>query len=344
MNYSFEKIAELVGGKVIGHTSSMITNFNRIEFAEEGEISFLSNPKFEKFLKTTQASCVLVPDTIADTPKDNQVFIAVNDPYFEFVRLLKIVDAELHNYPAAIHHTAVIAPSAKVHKSAFVGAYSVIGENCQVGENTVIHPHVVLFDDVKIGDNCILYPYSVFREDTIVGNNCIIHCGAVIGDDGFGYIEHKDGSYEKIPQLGNVILEDNVEIGANTTIDRAMSGHTVVGKGAILDNLVQIGHNVIIGENSAMAAQVGVAGTCKIGKRNRFGGQVGLAGHLDTCDDVVLIAQSGVAKTITEKGVYFGSPVKDRVKAFKIESSLLQLPDLIKEFQKMKKLLEEKGL
>ncbi|MGA2296899.1 MAG: UDP-3-O-(3-hydroxymyristoyl)glucosamine N-acyltransferase [FCB group bacterium] len=340
--FTCEKIAELVEGKIKGEAKAEITALNRIEYAGKGELTFLANPKFEKYLKTTEATCILVPETIQDSPKENMCFIVVSNPYHAFVKIIKLVDSMKPGKSGGIHPTAIIGKNTKIPGSVYIGPYCIIGNNCIIGENVVLHSRVTIYDDVKIGDNCEFKTGVVCFDNTVIGNNCIIHAGAVIGDDGFGYEEHKDGSYEKIPQIGNVVIKDNVEIGSNTTIDRAMTGSTIIESGVIIDNLVQIGHNVFVGENTAMAAQVGIAGSCKIGKRNRFGGQVGLAGHLDTVDDVILIAQSGVAKSINEKGIYFGAPIRERLKAFKIESAITDLPELAKEFRKLKKFILEK--
>ncbi|MBI5324566.1 MAG: UDP-3-O-(3-hydroxymyristoyl)glucosamine N-acyltransferase [Ignavibacteriae bacterium] len=339
---SCEEIAKNINGKLVGSIDHSIVGMNRIEFARKGELTFLANPKYEKFLKTTNASCIIIPETVKEKPSKDKAYIVVGDPYQEFVKLLKMLESQKEKKSGYIHPTAVIGDDVKLPDNIYIGPYCVIGDGCTLGEFVYMHPRVTVCDNVTIDDGTILYPNVVCFDNTQIGKNCIIHAGAVIGDDGFGYIERNDGSYEKVPQMGNVIIGNNVEIGSNTTIDRAMIGSTVIGDGCVIDNLVQIGHNVVVGENTAMAAQVGIAGSCKVGKRNRFGGQVGLAGHLDTADDVILLSQSGVAKTIPEKGVYFGSPIKDRTKAFKIETALQQLPDVLKDFYKLKKIVIDK--
>ncbi len=340
--FSCEEIARIINGKLIGSIDHKITGLNRIEFAQKGELTFLANPKYEKYLKTTNASCIIVPETISVKLADKKAFIIVGDPYNEFVKLLKILESEKDKNLNYVHPTAIIGNDCQIAPTAFIGPYCIIGNGCVISDNCRLHSRVTLYDNVIMGDSTVLFANVVCFDNTIIGKNCFIHAGAVIGDDGFGYTERKDGSYEKIPQMGNVVIGDNVEIGTNTTIDRAMIGSTIIENGVIIDNLVQIGHNVVVGENTAMAAQVGVAGSCRIGKRNRFGGQSGLAGHLDTVDDVILIAQSGVAKSVTEKGVYFGTPIKERIKAFKIETALQQIPDVFKEFYKLKKIVLEK--
>jgi UDP-3-O-[3-hydroxymyristoyl] glucosamine N-acyltransferase len=337
-NLSFKAadIARIVRGTLIGNPEIEITNLNRLDEAKNGDLCFLNDPMFEKFLKDSPASCVIISQKMDALPRENQAYIKADNPHNAFVAVLQYLDSKKDVPSASIHPTAIIDSSSTIASSAFIGPYCVIGKNCKIGKNTVLKNSVTLYDNVSIADNTFINANVTLYEDTIIGNNCILHAGVVVGSDGFGYIEHKDGKFEKIPQLGNVIIHDDVELGANTTIDRAMTGSTVIENGVKLDNMVQIGHNVRIGEHSAMAAQAGVAGTTTVGKRNRFGGQCGLAGHMTTCDDVVLIAQSGVPKSITEKGIYFGTPIKDRLKAFKIEAVLNHLPDMYKEFQTLK--------
>jgi UDP-3-O-[3-hydroxymyristoyl] glucosamine N-acyltransferase len=245
-------------------------------------------------------------------------------------------------------NTFEIHPSAVIEQGAFVSAKASIGANCYIGKNVSIDEGVIIKSNcsiqqnVKIGKNTLIHSNVVIYKDCEIGDNCIIHSGVVIGADGFGYIENSDGSYSKIPKIGNVVIGNNVEIGANTTIDRSLIGSTYISDGVKLDNLIQIGHNVEVGENSVMAAQVGVSGSAKIGKRNRFGGQVGIAGHLEIADDVIIMAQSGVAKSVTQKGMYFGSPIKDRITAFKIEAVIPQLPQIYKDINLIKKKLDIK--
>ena len=227
-----------------------------------------------------------------------------------------------------------------IDETAYIGANCVIGNNCKIGKNTVLHSNISIYDNSKIGDNCTIHANVTIYEDTEIGNNCVIHSGVALGSDGFGFLENKDGSYTKIPQLGNVVLENDIEIGANTTIDRALVGSTIIRNGVKLDNQIQIAHNCEIGENSAMAAQVGVSGSVKVGKRNRFGGQSGISGHIEIADDVVLLAKSGVPKSIEKGGLYFGSPIREKMQAFRIEAVIHNLPDLAKDVKLIKKKLE----
>ena len=338
---SCEKIAEIINGRFEGQTGLSVNGFNRIEQATEGELTFLSDEKFEKFLATTGASCIIVKDSLKAEPADNQCFIRVENPYFKLAELFKAVDAMAEKPRPMIHPSAVIAESAEISGTAFIGANCVIGENCKVADNVIIMPNITLYDNVSIGKSSKINSGVVIYRDCIIGNEVIIHSGAIIGADGFGYLENVDGSYDKIPQLGNVVIGDRVEIGANTTIDRALLGSTIVEDGVKIDNLVQIGHNCSIGENTAIVSQVGIAGSVNIGKRNRLGGQVGFAGHMDTADDVIVMAQSGVSKSITKKGIYFGSPARERLKGFKIEAVIRSLPEMRNDLNTLKKSVDK---
>lgn len=340
---SCQEIAEILNGKIIGSTTQLINRLNRIEYAQRGDLTFFSDKRYLKYLQQTEATCVLVPKNFEiPQPKENQTFIEVDNPYLAFFKLLLKNDNYYKQFNSFIHPSAIIGSGTIIAKSAYIGPYVVIGKHCRIGEGTIILPNTTLYDNVKIGDNCLIHSNVVCYYNTVIGNNCIIHAGAVIGSDGFGFIENKDGSYTKIPQLGNVVVGNNVEIGANTTIDRAIVGSTIIEDGVKIDNLVQIAHNVHIGENTAMAAQVGISGSTKIGKRNRIAGQVGIAGHIEITDDVTIEAKSGVPKSITESGVYFGAPPRKKMEAFKILMATNELPELIHEFNKLKKILKEK--
>ncbi|HAW08484.1 MAG TPA: UDP-3-O-(3-hydroxymyristoyl)glucosamine N-acyltransferase [Bacteroidetes bacterium] len=339
MNLSVEEIAQLVDGEIIGNTTSLIINFNRIEHSGNGDITFFSDESFRKYFEQCGATCVIIQKNENSIPKENQVFIKVENPYFSFIHLVEKL-ATKEEEQKGIHHTAIINETAKVSPSASIGANCWIGANVVINDDVVLKPNVVIYDNTRIGKGTILHANSVCYQDTEIGENCIIHSGAVIGSDGFGFIEEPDGSYTKIPQIGNVKIGNNVEIGANTTIDRAFVGSTIIGDGVKLDNLVQIGHNVEIGENTAAAAQVGIAGSVKVGRRCRFGGQVGLAGHFEITDDVSLIAQSGVASSILKKGVYGGSPARDRLTYFKNEAVIHNLSQLAKDVAKIKRHLD----
>jgi len=331
-----EDIIQIIDAELIGNTNQEIHSLNRIEYAKVGEITFYSKEKYLPFLQKSNATAVLVPSDCEGSPNDNQVYIKVRDPYLSFLQLVLFVDKQRKRDLAGVHPTAVIEPTAKIHDNIFIGANCYIGQNVIIGENTKIYPNSVIEQNSIIGNNTIIYPNVSIYEDTIIGNQCTIHSGAVIGSDGFGFVENSDKSFSKIPQIGNVVIEDDVEIGANTTIDRAFVGSTIIRKGTKLDNLIQIAHNDDIGENTAMAAQVGVSGTVKIGNRVRLGGQAGIAGHLEIGDDVVILAQSGVPSSITNPGVYVGSPPRNKMHAFKIEAVINNLPEVYKDIKRIK--------
>lgn len=336
----FEKILEVLGeSNVIGTFKDVITGLNRIEHATSTEVTFLDDSRYEKYLDSTHAGVVLIKNGTNYIPKDNQSFISCESPYNAFLRLVHFFEPE-NNLTCGIHPTAVIEESAIIGNNVSIGANVYIGENTIIKNNSQIFPNVTIQKNVKIGENCKIYPNVSIYFDCQIGNECIIHSGTVIGSDGFGYKENQDGTFTKVPQIGNVIIGNQVEIGSNTTIDRSFVGSTIIGDGVKLDNLIQIAHNDEIGENTAMAAQVGISGSTKVGKRNRFGGQVGISGHIEITDDVVLLAKSGVASSVTKKGVYIGAPIRDKFTAFKIEGAIHNLPQLVRDIEKIKKKLE----
>lgn len=340
---SCNTIAKILNGEIFGDPNLPIHRLNRIEYAEEGDLTFFADYKYKKYVETTLATCILVPkDFQISSSQAKSTFIFVDDPYKAFFTLLKKFDTYYTKFSTFIHPTAIIGDNTIIAKSAYIGPYVVLGKNCIVGENAKIFAHTTLYDNVRIGSNTIIHSNVVCYYDTKIGDSCIIHSGAVIGSDGFGFVQNPDGSLTKIPQLGNVVIGNNVEIGANTTIDRAVVGSTIIQDGVKLDNLVQIAHNVIIGENSAIVSQVGISGSTKVGKRNRYAGQVGLAGHIEIADDVVLEAKSGVAESIAESGVYFGAPARKKTEAFRIVYATKELPELLRKFNKLLKILNEK--
>ncbi len=334
------EIIELTRAELIGNTTQDICSLNRIEYAGIGEITFYAKEKYLTYLQTSNATAILVPSDWKDSPKENQVFLKVPDPYGAFLQLVLFFDSRRKRDLQGIHSTAIIESSAQLSDNVFIGSNCYIGDNVIIGENTIIYSNSVIERNSFIGNNTIIYPNVSIYEDTKIGDRCIIHSGAVIGSDGFGFIENSDKSFTKIPQIGNVVIEDEVEIGANTTIDRAFVGSTIIRKGTKLDNLIQIAHNDDIGENTAMAAQVGVSGTVKIGNRVRLGGQAGIAGHLEIGDDVIILAQSGVPSSITQPGVYVGSPPRNKMHAFKIEAVINNLPEMYKDIKRIKNKLE----
>lgn len=335
-----QEIANIVGGTLVGNSSFKISSINRIEDAQPNDMTFLYNSKYEKYLATTKASLILISKDIKLIDRPERAYLVVDNPYAELIKILQYIDSLTPKLEAFIHPTAIIGENCKIANSAYIGPYCVIGNNCIIEDKVCLRSNVTLYDYVHIGQNTLIYSNVTCYIKTQIGKDCIIHAGAVIGSDGFGNLENKDGSYIKIPQLGNVIIGDNVEIGANTTIDRALIGSTIIENGVKLDNLVHIAHNVRVGENTAMAAQVGISGSVKIGKRNRFGGQVGLSGHIETVDDVHIYAQAGVPKSLLEPGTYSGTPARNKLLHFKIEAVLNSLPEIYKDIKKIKEKIE----
>lgn len=335
--------ASLIGGKIFGNENLFINNISKIEEAKKGDLTFLYLPAYEKYFPSTQASAIIVKPGF-NRSRDDITYIEVNSPNKAFFRLVD------HFFKPAItltgiDSTAFVAEGAVIGENVSLGRNVVISRGCRIGNNTKIFHNTVLLDDVVIGENSLIYQNVSIREKCIIGSNVIIHSGTVIGSDGFGYSRNEDGSYMKIPQIGNVIIEDDVELGSNVSVDRASIGSTIVKKGAKIDNLVQIAHNVVIGENTAISAQTGISGSTKVGKNCIFAGQVGLVGHVEIADNVIIVAQSGVSKGISKPGTYFGSPAKEFKTALKLEALIRNLPefaDRIKTLENTIKELEEK--
>lgn len=338
--YTIAQIASFLNAEYEGNGAIVISGIGRIEESTPGDILFVTGKKFFPFIDSCDDVCILIPRTASIQPKPNQAFIRVDNPHSAFAVLIEKL-FPFHSMQASIAQSASIHPDVYLSEDVCIGEGVVIGANCSIGKGTVLHPHVVIAEQTIIGDNCILYPHVVCYAHTVIGNNVIIHAGAVIGSDGFGYSEHSDGTYQKIKHVGNVIIEDDVEIGANTTIDRSVVNSTVIARGVKLDNLVHIAHNVSIGEHSAFAAQVGIAGSAKIGARNRFGGQVGTVGHLFTADDVTVLGQSGIAQNIEQSGIYFGSPAIERSKEMRRIFATQHLPDLAVMISKLEDRIKE---
>ena len=341
---TIREIAEWLGGDIMGGYiggKPEISSVAKIEEATPGSLTFLANPKYEKYLGTTKATAVLVSKKL-DLKKieslPSLIFIRVDDPYIAFLQVLKRITPAMDPFSSGIHSTAVISSTAILEKNVSVGAHAVIGENAIIGSNTKIGEGCVIGMRVQVGADCTLYPNVVVYHQCVLGNRIILHSGVVIGSDGFGFAPKPDGNVQKIPQLGIVIIEDDVEIGANTTIDRAVMGDTHIHRGVKIDNLVQIGHNVVIGENTVIAAQAGISGSTKIGKHCMLGGQVGLTGHIEIADNTAIMAQSGIHDNIKEPGkAYFGSPADEARKAQRMYIAMKMLPDMLREFAAMKK-------
>jgi UDP-3-O-[3-hydroxymyristoyl] glucosamine N-acyltransferase len=328
---TIQELSLMLGATLEGSREQLISGVNTLEDAQRGELTFLANPKYAGFVSTTNASAVLVKTDFATPPLYKGVILRTDDPYSAFLRAVEYFCPVPIPQSGVRHPSAVIADSAEVHASAHIGANVVVGERCHIGAGAVLRAGVILYDDVQIGEGTTLHGNVVCYDRTVIGSQCVIHAGTVLGSDGFGFAENKnDGSFTKIPQVGNVVIGDDVEIGANCTIDRASLRSTRLEDGVKLDNLIHVAHNVVIGENTAIAAQSGISGSTKLGKRNRIAGQVGFVGHISTADDVVVYAQSGVAKGITQKGVYFGAPAKPLMDELRLQAALKQLPDIIR--------------
>lgn len=348
MKFSAEQIAGMLNGTIEGDASVEVNALAKIEEGFPGALSFLSNPKYEEYVYTTQSSVCIVNDTFRPSRPlpATLTLIRVPDAYACFAKLLELYDS-MTKEPARIEQPSYIDASAKVGEGLYLGAFSYIGRESRVGNNVSIFPNVNIGSNVEIGDNTIIYPGVTIYRDCKIGSNCVIHSGAVIGADGFGFAPNEKGEFQKIPQIGNVILEDFVDIGANTTVDRATMGSTVIRKGAKIDNLVQIGHNVEVGRNSAMAAQVGIAGSSKVGNNVLIGGQVGLAGHLKIGDRVKIAAQSGIGGDVKDDATVMGSPAFESAEYKKSYMGFRRLPmimDRLKELEtKIKELTGNNG-
>ena len=337
MKFTAKQIADFLSGEIEGDSEVSVHTLSKIEEGQIGTLTFLANPKYTSFIYTTKASIVLVNrDFVPDQPVQ-ATLIRVDDAYQCLAMLLQMV-SQSKPKKKGIHASASISDSAVLGENLYIGAYVVIGDNTKIGDNTQLHPSVFIGDHVQIGKNCELYAGVKICDDTKIGDGCILQPGAVIGSDGFGFAPQSSGDYQKIPQIGNVILEDNVEIGTNSTIDRATMGSTIIRKGVKLDNLIQVGHNVEIGENTVIAAQTGIAGSTKIGANCMIGGQVGFAGHLHIADGVQIGAQSGISNNITNNKIpLFGTPAINHKRFARSFAVYKQLPELNIEISKLRK-------
>ncbi len=336
MKLTLAKIAELVNGELVGHGSVEINDVGKIEDALPGQITFISNPKYVKFIETTEASAIIVSE---DFPQAAKPVVRTKNPYFSFLKLLKYFHPPMETLNPGIHPSAVIDTTTKIGENTRIGAGVVIGKHCVIGENTTIYPGVVIGPDAEVGNNTVLHANVVLREQVKIGNKVILHSGVVVGSDGFGFAREGE-IYHKIPQVGIVIIEDDVEIGANCSIDRATLGATIIKKGVKLDNLIQVAHNVEIGENTVIAAQTGISGSTKIGKNAIIGGQVGFVGHIEVGDGVTVAAQSGVSKSLPSNSVFFGYPARPIMQAKREEAALRRLPELLKRISELESKLD----
>lgn len=337
MKFTAEQIAGVLGGEVIGNPKAEVYKLSKIEEGSEGSISFLANPKYLPYIYSTQATITIVNNTFIPEAELKTTLIKVEDAYLSFTKLLEFYNQAKKGNKVGIELSSFISDSAKYGANLYLGSFSCISENVVLGENVKIYPNCFIGENVIIGNNVSIFAGAKIHSETIIGNNCAIYSGAVIGADGFGFAPNPDGTFTKIPQIGNVIIEDNVDIGANTTIDKATMGSTIIRRGVKLDNQIQIGHNVEIGENTVIAAQTGIAGSTKIGKNCMVGGQVGIVGHLTIGNNVRIQAQSGIGKNLKDNDIVQGSPAFGYGDFSKSFIHFRNLPKIIIEIEELKK-------
>ncbi|NDV65952.1 UDP-3-O-(3-hydroxymyristoyl)glucosamine N-acyltransferase [Bacteroides sp. 224] len=339
MEFSAKQIAAFIQGEIVGDENAKVHTFAKIEEGVPGALSFLANPKYASYIYTTQSSIVLVNKDFQPEQEIKATLIKVDNAYESLAKLMNLYES---NKPKklGVDSLAYVAPTAKLGENVYIGAFAYIGENVIIGDNTQIYPHTYIGDGAKVGDTCVLYSNVSIYHDCRIGNECIIHSGAVIGSDGFGFAPTDEG-YDKIPQIGIVILEDKVEIGANTCLDRSTMGATVIHKGVKLDNLIHIAHNVEVGSHTGMAAQVGISGSTKVGEWCMIGGQAGLSGHITIGDKVGIGAQSGIKSSVKDGSQIIGSPAIEIKQWFKASTVFKHLPDMYLEMSKLRKELDE---
>ncbi len=334
-----QEIAEIVSGKVVGDPNVEVSGISGIKEAGEGDVTFLANEKYAQLLETTKASVIITSPNMK-LPKTNKTLILTENPSLAFAKLVEYWFPQEVDHPKGIHPTAIIGENVKLGNNVAIGAYVVIEKNVQIGDNTIIYAGTYIGHDTKIGADCLIYPNVSIRERITIGNRVIIHSGTVIGSDGFGFATVK-GVHHRIPQIGTVVIEDDVEIGANVTIDRARFDKTIIGRGTKIDNLVQIAHNVIIGENAIIVAQTGISGSTVIGNGVILAGQTGVVGHITIGDGAIVGAQSGVTKSVPPGAVVLGSPARPISITKRIIASIPSLPDLKKTVEKLLRRVQE---
>ena len=339
MEFTAQQIAELIKGRVEGDKDAKVSSFAKIEEGHEGAISFLSNKKYLHYIYETKSSVVLVDESLALDRNVNCTLIRVKSAYEAVAQLLQLYES-MKPRKRGISDLAFIDPTAAIGEDCYIGPFAYVGPKCVIGDNSIIHPHAALGDNVIVGKNTEIHSNAVIYHDCKVGNRCILHAGCVIGADGFGFAPSENG-YDKIPQIGIVTIEDNVEIGANTCVDRSTMGSTFIRNGVKLDNLVQIAHNTDIGANTVMSSQVGVAGSTKVGEWCMFGGQVGISGHITIGNKVMLGAQSGVPGSIKDGQQLIGTPPMEMRSYFKSQAIFRRLPEMYNEINKLRKEIEE---
>jgi UDP-3-O-[3-hydroxymyristoyl] glucosamine N-acyltransferase len=341
MTFPAAQIAFLINGKVEGDAQAAVNSFGKIEEAVEGQLAFLANPKYEEYLYNTKASVIIVNDSQELRQPVNATLIRVPDAYSAFATLLSKYQEIVQQQLTGVQEPSYISPSAKYGDNVFIGAFAYLGENVKVGNNTKIYPNAYLGNNVVIGDNTVIHPGVRIYHDCKVGSHVTIHAGTVIGSDGFGFAPQADGSFKKVPQIGNVVIEDNVEIGANATIDRATIGSTLIKSGAKLDNLIQIAHNVEVGHSTVIAAQAGVSGSTKIGNGVMIGGQAGIVGHIQLGDGAKVNAQSGVSKSLEPGKAVTGSPAYDYTSSLRSQAIFRNLPEMEKRLKELEALVKQ---
>lgn len=342
MQFNAAQIAAIINGKTEGDESVSVSSVSKIEDAQKGQLAFLANPKYDEYLYTTEASIILVNDSLELKQKIKPTLIRVADAYTAFATILNEYQKAPTQELTGIQYPSHVPSSAALGSDVFIGAFSYLGENVKIGNSTKIFPNCYLGDNVVIGENCIIHPGVKIMFGCIINNNVIIHAGSVIGSDGFGFAPQTNGSFQKISQIGNVIIEDNVEIGANTTIDRATMGSTIIREGAKLDNLIQIAHNAEVGSHTVIAAQAGVSGSTKIGNNVMIGGQAGIVGHIQIADGSKINAQSGVSKSLkTPNSSVTGSPAYESTSALRSQALSRNLPDMEKRLKELEEMVKQ---
>ena len=340
MEFNATTIAGFLKGEIVGDPDIKVNTIAKIEEGHTGALSFLANPKYEHYLYTTKSSVVLVNRSFVPSGKVEATLIMVENAYESFASLLQLVD-QARPRKKGVHPTAVIESTTTVGKEVYIGPFVYVGENCRIGDECALYSHVSIGDNTQVGKKCTLNPGVKIYHDCVVGENCTIHAGTVIGSDGFGFAPQSENEFMKIPQLGNVVIEDNVEIGSNVSIDRATMGSTVIRKGVKLDNLIQVGHNVEIGENTVIAGQTGVAGSAKLGRNCMIGGQVGIAGHLKIADGTKIGAQSGIPSDVKkENTILLGYPAIDHRDFMRCSIVFKKLPELKEKIEELEKQVE----
>ena len=337
MTFSAQQIAALLGGKITGDANRQVWDVGSIESAKEGQLTFLCDAKYLSYLPQTSASVVLMTNSIVFDGETNATLIRVENARAAMGQLLALVAKAMNPAKQGVEQPCFISEGVTIPEDAYIGAFAYIGKNVQLGKGVQIYPHAYIGDNVRIGDNTILYSGVKVYYNCIVGQDCILHAGVVVGSDGFGFEPDAKGVNQKLPQIGNVVIEDDVEIGANTTVDRAMMGSTIIHRNAKIDNLVQVAHNVEVGESTFLCAQVGIAGSTKVGSHCILAGQVGVAGHIEIADNCVFGAQTGIAGSVRKAGMYQGSPAIDAMNWRRSSVGFKQLPNIIKRLQELEK-------